>query len=163
MADKYANPEVLVETNWVAEHLNDPNVRIVESDEDYLLYDTGHIPGAVKMDWFTTLQDPLSRRLPRQSTILRSCIRPGHRQRHHRRLLRRQEQLVRHLCLLDLRDVRSREDEDDERWAHKVDAGGPSADPRCPPLSAPSTRPIPAPEIRAFRDQVLPQSQAGDR
>ena len=61
MAEKYANPDVLVETDWVAERLQDPNVRIVESDEDYLLYDTGHLPGAVKIDWFTTLQDPLSR------------------------------------------------------------------------------------------------------
>jgi thiosulfate/3-mercaptopyruvate sulfurtransferase len=57
----YAHPEYLVETNWVADHLQDPNVRIVESDEDYLLYETGHIPGSVKIDWFTTLQDPLSR------------------------------------------------------------------------------------------------------
>jgi thiosulfate/3-mercaptopyruvate sulfurtransferase len=57
----YAHPEYLVETHWVADHLEDPNVRIVESDEDYLLYETGHIPGSVKIDWFTTLQDPLSR------------------------------------------------------------------------------------------------------
>jgi thiosulfate/3-mercaptopyruvate sulfurtransferase len=61
MADQYVHPEVLVETDWVAEHLNDPKVRIVESDEDYLLYDTGHIPGAVKVDWFTTLQAPEQR------------------------------------------------------------------------------------------------------
>jgi thiosulfate/3-mercaptopyruvate sulfurtransferase len=57
----YAQPEFLVETDWVAEHLNDPNVRIVESDEDFLLYETGHISGAVKVDWFTTLQHPLRR------------------------------------------------------------------------------------------------------
>ncbi len=57
----YAHPEYLVETEWVAEHLNDPNVRLVESDEDYLLYETGHIPGAVKVDWFTTLQHPVRR------------------------------------------------------------------------------------------------------
>jgi thiosulfate/3-mercaptopyruvate sulfurtransferase len=57
----YAHPEYLVETDWVAQHLNDPNVRIVESDEDYLLYDTGHIPGAVRVDWFTTLQHPVRR------------------------------------------------------------------------------------------------------
>jgi thiosulfate/3-mercaptopyruvate sulfurtransferase len=61
MADTYSHPEVLVETDWVAEHLDDPNVRIVESNEDYLLYDTGHIPGAVKVDWFTTLQAPEER------------------------------------------------------------------------------------------------------
>jgi len=57
----YAHPEYLVETDWVAQHLNDPKVRLVESDEDYLLYETGHIPGAAKVDWFTTLQDPIKR------------------------------------------------------------------------------------------------------
>jgi thiosulfate/3-mercaptopyruvate sulfurtransferase len=57
----YANPDVLVSTDWVAEHLNDPQVRIVESDEDVLLYDIGHIPGAVKIDWHTDLQNPIER------------------------------------------------------------------------------------------------------
>jgi len=57
----YARPDVLVETSWVAEHLNDPSVRIVESDEDVLLYEQGHIPGAVKIDWFTELQHPSKR------------------------------------------------------------------------------------------------------
>ena len=61
MSQGYVHPESLVDTSWVAAHLNDPKVRIVESDEDYLLYDTGHIPGAVKVDWFTTLQHPLRR------------------------------------------------------------------------------------------------------
>ncbi len=57
----YAHPEVLVSTEWVAERLNDPAVRIVESDEDILLYDLGHIPGAVKLDWHTDLQDEVER------------------------------------------------------------------------------------------------------
>lgn len=57
----YAHPEALVETQWVADHLHDPNVRIVESDEDLLLYDTGHIPGAVKIDWVQDLNDPVVR------------------------------------------------------------------------------------------------------
>lgn len=57
----YAHPEALVETQWVADHLNDPNVRIVESNEDLLLYDTGHIPGAVKIDWVQDLNDPVVR------------------------------------------------------------------------------------------------------
>ncbi len=57
----YAHPEVLVSTEWVATHLNDPAVRIVESDEDILLYEIGHIPGAVKLDWQTDLQDPVER------------------------------------------------------------------------------------------------------
>ena len=57
----YAHPEVLVSTDWVAEHLDDPDVRIVESNEDPLLYPSGHIPGAVKIDWTRDLNDPLRR------------------------------------------------------------------------------------------------------
>ncbi|HSH22657.1 MAG TPA: sulfurtransferase [Acidimicrobiales bacterium] len=57
----YAHPEKLVTTAWLAEHLNDTDVVVVESDEDVLLYDTGHIPGAVKIDWHTDLQDPVAR------------------------------------------------------------------------------------------------------
>jgi thiosulfate/3-mercaptopyruvate sulfurtransferase len=52
---------VLVNTEWVAEHSNDPDVRIIESDEDVLLYETGHIPGAIKIDWQNDLQDALIR------------------------------------------------------------------------------------------------------
>ncbi len=58
---EYAHPEVLVDTNWLADHLNDPNVRIVESNEDILLYDQGHIPGAIKIDWVADLNDPVVR------------------------------------------------------------------------------------------------------
>ena len=58
----YAHPEALVSTDWVAENLNDlENVRIVESDEDVLLYEVGHIPNAVKIDWVEDLNDPLVR------------------------------------------------------------------------------------------------------
>jgi len=59
--DRYVHPQVLVETDWVAEHLNDSNIRIVESDEDVLLYEIGHVPGAVKIDWHTDLQDQVVR------------------------------------------------------------------------------------------------------
>ncbi len=58
---QYANPNVLVETDWVAEHLKDTKLRIVESDEDVLLYEIGHIPGAVKIDWHVDLQNPVVR------------------------------------------------------------------------------------------------------
>ena len=57
----YAHPEALVSTEWVEEHLDDESVRLVESNEDVLLYDTGHIPGAVKVDWHTDLNDVLVR------------------------------------------------------------------------------------------------------
>ncbi|HSE65782.1 MAG TPA: sulfurtransferase [Gemmatimonadales bacterium] len=57
----YVHPEVLVSTDWVAERLNDRSVRLIESNEDLLLYDTGHIPGAVKIDWVNDLNDPVQR------------------------------------------------------------------------------------------------------
>ena len=57
----YSNAGKLVSTNWVAEHLNDSNVRIIESNEDPLLYPSGHIPGAVEVDWVKDLNDPLRR------------------------------------------------------------------------------------------------------
>ena len=57
----YAHPEALVSTEWVAAHLDDPKIRLVESNEDVLLYDVGHIPGAVKIDWHTDLNDPVVR------------------------------------------------------------------------------------------------------
>ena len=57
----YANPQMLVSTDWVADHLDDPGLVLVESDEDVLLYDTGHVPGAVKVDWHMDLNDPLVR------------------------------------------------------------------------------------------------------
>jgi thiosulfate/3-mercaptopyruvate sulfurtransferase len=57
----YAHPEVLVETSWVAEHLTDPRLRLIEADEDVMLYEVGHLPGAVKLDWHVDGQDPLTR------------------------------------------------------------------------------------------------------
>ena len=57
MAD-YAHPEVLVSTDWVLEHAQDPGIRVVEVDEDVLLFEQGHVPGAVKLDWHTELQRP---------------------------------------------------------------------------------------------------------
>ncbi len=57
----YVRPEVLVSTEWVAGHLNDRQVRIIESNEDPLLYSTGHIPGAVEVDWTRDLNDPVRR------------------------------------------------------------------------------------------------------
>ena len=62
IADRgYANANVLVSTDWVASHLNDPDVRMVESNEDALLYSSGHIPGAVQVDWTADLNDPVKR------------------------------------------------------------------------------------------------------
>ena len=57
----YAHPETLVETAWVAEHMNDPNVRIAEVDVDTTAYEQGHIPGAVGWNWTTQLCDTVRR------------------------------------------------------------------------------------------------------
>ncbi|MCU1409038.1 MAG: thiosulfate sulfurtransferase [Microbacteriaceae bacterium] len=57
----YAHPERLVSTDWLQQHLGTPGLVVVESDEDVLVYETGHIPRAVKIDWHTDLNDPLER------------------------------------------------------------------------------------------------------
>jgi len=60
----YANPAALVSTQWVAEHLNDPNVRLIEVDVDTAAYGQGHIQGAVGVNWTTQLGDPVRRDIP---------------------------------------------------------------------------------------------------
>jgi len=57
----YANPSVLVSSQWVADHAADAGVRVLESNEDILLYDIGHVPGAFKIDWQQDLNDPVTR------------------------------------------------------------------------------------------------------
>ncbi|KAF2419171.1 sulfurtransferase [Microbacterium sp. B35-30] len=58
---EYAHPDRLVTGEWLQAHLGEPGLAVVESDEDVLLYETGHIPGAVKIDWHTELNDPVVR------------------------------------------------------------------------------------------------------
>jgi thiosulfate/3-mercaptopyruvate sulfurtransferase len=65
---EYARPEMLVSTEWLAQHLHDPGVRIVEVDVDTSAYEQGHIPGAVGWNWQTQLCDQLRR------DILRICL-----------------------------------------------------------------------------------------
>jgi thiosulfate/3-mercaptopyruvate sulfurtransferase len=61
VSQPYASPNALATTAWVAEHAADPNVRVLESNEDVLLYDVGHVPGAQKIDWQADLNDQVSR------------------------------------------------------------------------------------------------------
>lgn len=58
---EYANPHALVSTEWLEANLGASGLVVVESDEDVLLFETGHIPGAVKLDWHTDLNDPVTR------------------------------------------------------------------------------------------------------
>ena len=69
----YAHPEVLVSTDWVAEHATDPGVRIVESNEDRALYTQGHVHGAVEIDWQVDLQDQIRRDYVDRAGFERLC------------------------------------------------------------------------------------------
>lgn len=73
----YADPTVLVDGAWLQKHLNDPGIRIVESNEDVLLYDTGHIPGAVHVDWRGDLQDNTQRDYITPEAFAEVCARNG--------------------------------------------------------------------------------------
>src|SRR5437762_1074186 len=74
---QYAHPEALVETDRLEKHLKDEDVRIVESNEDVLLYGTGHIPGAVHIDWRADLQDPVIRDYILPEKFAELCSRNG--------------------------------------------------------------------------------------
>lgn len=74
---QYAHPDFLVETDWVAENLTNPNVKIVESNEDPLLYPSGHIPGAFEVDWTTDLNDPIIRDYLNQDAFAKLMSRLG--------------------------------------------------------------------------------------
>jgi len=68
IADRgYAHSDALVSTDWVAQHLDDRTVRLIESNEDPLLYPMRHIPGAVEVDWTRDLNDPVRRDYLQQS------------------------------------------------------------------------------------------------
>jgi thiosulfate/3-mercaptopyruvate sulfurtransferase len=67
----YANPDVLVETDWLAEHVTDENIRVIEVDEDTTVYEKGHIQGAVSWNWFKDLHDPLKRDYVDQTGLTR--------------------------------------------------------------------------------------------
>jgi len=73
----YAHPEALVSTEWLADHLQDSNQRIVESNEDILLYSTGHIPGAVHIDWRSDLQDQTMRDYISPEAFAALCAKNG--------------------------------------------------------------------------------------
>jgi thiosulfate/3-mercaptopyruvate sulfurtransferase len=77
MVESYARPEVLVSADWVQEHLQGPKVRIVESDEDLLLYGQAHIPGAVMIDWQGDLQDQLVRDYINAEKFTAMCSKAG--------------------------------------------------------------------------------------
>ena len=73
----YANPDALVETDWLEAHLDDPKVRVIEVDEDTTAYDKGHIPGAVGWNWNTDLHAPVGREYVDQEGLTRLLRKAG--------------------------------------------------------------------------------------
>lgn len=65
----YVNSDVLVDAEWVAQHLNDSNVKLVEVDVDTNAYEEGHIPGAISWNWTTQLNDGIRRDIPSKEGI----------------------------------------------------------------------------------------------
>ncbi|HEX6967788.1 MAG TPA: sulfurtransferase [Micromonosporaceae bacterium] len=74
---QYADGQRLVSTDWLADHLGADGLVVVESDEDVLLYETGHIPGAVKIDWHTELNDQVTRDYLSAKEFAAMCSRKG--------------------------------------------------------------------------------------
>ena len=120
----------LVTTDWLAERLSDPGVVVAEVDEDPDLYEEGHIEGAVKLHWRDDLQDELVRDVVSKEAVRAVDGRPRDRERHVRRALRRQEQLVRGVRLLVPQALRARGRAVARRRPPEVDRGGPRPDDR---------------------------------
>ena len=115
MAD-YAN-DVLVDTQWVEDHLSDDSIRIVEVDENPALYAEAHIPGAIGFDWKKDLQDQVKRDFLGPEDFGELFGNRGSVERPHRRALRRPQQLVRRLHLLVPEVLRAQQREAGERPA----------------------------------------------
>ncbi|HEY3008801.1 MAG TPA: sulfurtransferase [Micromonosporaceae bacterium] len=159
----YAHPEKLVTAGWLADNLDRDGLVVVESDEDVLLYDTGHIPGAVKVDWHTELNDQVTRDYLDSSGFAALCEAKG---------IGRDDTVVFYgdnfnwwaayalwvFSLFGHRDVRLL-DGGRQKW---VAEGRPlTRDPaRRPTTQYPVAERNDAP-IRAFRDQVMAHISAG--
>ena len=98
---------VLVSTDWVADHLKDPKVRIAEVDVDTAAYDQGHVPGAVGWNWTTQLCDTVVRDVIPKNKLEELLGDVRYRQRHHGCPVWRQQQLVRRLGVLAVEAVRA--------------------------------------------------------
>ena len=128
----------LVSADWAEKNLGAPGIVFVEVDEDTTAYDAGHIPGAVKLDWKTDLQDPVRRDFVNKAAVRGAALRARHRQRRPGRPLRRQQQLVRRVRVLVLQALRPRRREAARRRPQEVGAGQPPAG-RATPVSRPAT------------------------
>ena len=74
---EYANPDALVETDWLEDHLKDPGIRVIEVDEDTTAYEKGHIRGAVGWNWNTDLHTEVGRDYVSRSELAELLSRPA--------------------------------------------------------------------------------------
>ncbi len=153
----------LVTAEWVEENLDAPEVVLVEVDEDTTSYDEGHIPGAVKLDWTTDLQDQVRRDFVDKAAVRGAALRQGRRQRRHRRALRRQQQLVRRLRLLVLQALRPPGREAARRRAQEVGARQPQARPTRSPRARPPTTPRRSRTSRSARSATRSSTAIGTK
>ena len=114
--------DVLVTADWAEKNLGTDGIVFLEVDEDTTAYDGGHLPGAVKINWTTELQDPVRRDIVDADQFAQAAVRQGRQQRRHRRALRRQQQLVRRLRLLVVQALRPRGRQAARRRAQEVGA-----------------------------------------
>ena len=154
----YAKPDVLVDTDWVEAHGDDDAVRLIEVDEDTAAYDKGHIEGAVGWNWTTDLHTKVGRDYVSQAELAAAAVVGRCRAGHDRRPVRRQQQLVRRVRVLDPEAPWFRQRQAAERRAQEVGARVASAhagraDATRPPASR--SRVPTGPEIRAWRDEVI--------
>ncbi len=160
---QYAHPEALVETDWLEKHLKDEGIRIVESNEDILLYDTGHIPGAVHIDWRADLQDPVIRDYISPEKFARLCSRHGITPDTTCIFYGDKANWWACYALWAFRLVRPRESENPQRRPRQMESGRPPHDARNSKISRQTNYPVPKKrfdkEIRAFFDEALAQSK----
>ena len=136
VAKGYAHPERLVSTDWLAANLHLPSLRLLECNEDVLLYNVEHIPGAQKLDWHTDLNDAVERDYVSREQFEALLRSKGIDETTHGRLLRRQEQLVGDVCLLGVPAVRLRQRHGARRRPREVAVGGTRDDDGRPVVSS---------------------------
>ena len=157
-------PDVLVTTDWVAQHATDAGVRVVEVDVDTTAYDQGHVPGAAGWNWTTrALRHARARHRPGEEAR-RAARQDRHRQQDDHRALRRQQQLVRRLGVLAAEDLRPRGRPDHGRRPQEVAGRRPRAEHRqaVVPARRPTRRASPDLSLRAFLPEVQ-QAVAGKK
>ena len=153
------SPDVLVDSDWAREHLDDPNVRFVEVDVDTSAYEQSHIPGAVGWNWTSQLSDGIRRDVASREDLSRLLGESGIGPDTTVDPLRRQQQLVRRVGVLAAQAVRAPRRPDPQRRAQVLAGQRPAADHGRAPSHRATKYELPEIDssLRAFRDDILPR------